>query len=829
MKNKYCTFAYNLLRNLFFLVVFSIVFAQLTACNSENKGIATETLTVTKTSHPTATITYTPIHVITPTTKPTNTPKPTESPLVTQVLESPLGVAWYYKNSISHITYLDDGTNPLLIHNTFEDGVIVTNGMTGEVLNTFHPGKTGIDVAVSKDVIFLAYQSANDGENTTIEARHLPSGELIWQVTLPVVKPFNNSIFADSDGIVTLGKSNAGDLTLFYINPKTGATNWKKTITGDCYSIYPITLTAKNILYECDRVLYQTKRIDGSSEKLIDNQKSEENFDEFLAIDNTLFTLTYRWSPSRKYLRNYAGPDLELQWELKIPFDVNNLLSFNEDIIYRTKETILRVDGENGNTVWKTQITGKLPYGIILQDDYLLSGSGVGILSLLDASTGDIYWEQDIWATVEPRPIYLIPRAMFGNMIWVDIFPGQSFFDALALTPGGKENWSDLVAIGEEPPTTPEPTPYPVMTPPPSGVLPDAPEEFQDIPLVVTAFLNGDANNIARLDELFASWENSYSAGILSAEWKTIDLTGDAISDLLFNVRVGSQFMGDTSVGFIIIRENSAHYKLGWMHMNQFGESTITALVDLNKDRIRDLVYTVTEYGASFTTTQVFPIAWNGSAFINLAKEDIETFGTSTVEVQKNINNEIEIVVTGGYIEHAPAGHTRNTIDIYSWQEDGIYLKSREPIYPQDYFFFLVDAGQKLKDGDPEGALEILKSSENEENYYYRDDSEATFIEMQFMLAYLLIGDEESARVWAESGHYPDEFYTEIKELFWQSYLQNKDYTTAAEEARTAVRLAGIFAAQPSEIGYLNEAFQLEDIIPCSECLQGPLGSLFVR
>ena len=60
------------------------------------------------------------------------------------------------------------------------------------------------------------------------------------------------------------------------------------------------------------------------------------------------------------------------------------------------------------------------------------------------------------------------------------------------------------------------------------------------------------------------------------------------------------------------------------------------------------------------------------------------------------------------------------------------------------------------------------------------------------------------------------------------TYQESNDWAIAAENARKHIRLAGFENAQLVPwVGYANTPLSLEDILPCSNCLQGSIGSQF--
>jgi hypothetical protein len=136
-----------------------------------------------------------------------------------------------------------------------------------------------------------------------------------------------------------------------------------------------------------------------------------------------------------------------------------------------------------------------------------------------------------------------------------------------------------------------------------------------------------------------------------------------------------------------------------------------------------------------------------------------------------------------------------------------------------------LDANEKMLSGDYVGVISLLQDSLTSSAHIDRTETETACAEYQLMLANVLLGNDQAAARWAESGHYATQLYSQVKVEFWQEYQRNRGWTTAAEAARLRARLAGPERMQPWPVdwagypGYIT----LEQICPCPKCLQGPL------
>jgi hypothetical protein len=280
----------------------------------------------------------------------------------------------------------------------------------------------------------------------------------------------------------------------------------------------------------------------------------------------------------------------------------------------------------------------------------------------------------------------------------------------------------------------------------------------------------------------------------------------------------------------MVIQQNQAgQFSLAWEQPATM--PTLLTLLDLNNNSTVDFVFGDTSFGVSQSFVRLVPVGWDGQAFVDLSHDPIASTNVHLDEVKiEDVTGDgrLEIIMRGGTFGSLAAGPNRISTFTYTWSDVGYILLSQEPDLPQDYYFFLVDANRHFVAGDLETAVAIYENSFDSADAFLDTPHQRAFAEFQLMLAYLLLGDEDSAALWANSGNYPDQLYSQVKQTFWELYQGNRDWTTAAEAARKQVRLAGYDKAQLVPwVGYANTPLSLEDILPCAECLQGSIGSQY--
>jgi outer membrane protein assembly factor BamB len=761
-------------------------------------------------------------------------------PLPALFREGSLGVNWGINAIIAQYVNATHGGLPFLIYTLFdpERGLYVADARTGQALFEFptDQGRYYEHDSFGGSLFILSY---DDGDPLIpVQSWDLTSGELNWEVTIErSISSIELAVF--TEGLLLLGHryEPGPDNILFLLDPATGQILWERSLDLGCFvGASRIKLISGRFHALCDERVWF---LDPGNGAVVTTLEADDLsfFYSFATANQIAFVVRDVWEDvwleghtnqvEKHYLEALDTRTYDISWSLQVAADVHTLVSYNGDVIYRSGNQVARLNGETGEIIWQTTVTGDVPLGFLLSDHWLLVGSGVGYLHLLNADTGELVWEQDIWATIEPRPVLVHPVAWLGDAIIVAVDTGH-------LSLGVNENsvWVRPSSTPTPIPTaTPTATPLPPASPPTGTVIPPVPDEPEIWPAIITAFLNADPTNVTQLADLLAQWANPDPLPFIDSTFdlQTADLNNDGRSELL--LLVAGPNLSDDGWAMVIEQDADGLYNLAWAKPASAPESL--AVVDLNGDSGLDFVYGDQVFQVSQSYVTVVPVGWSGQAFVDLSHEPIASTNVhlDEVRIEDTTGDGLsEIIIRGGTYGSAGAGPDRTSTLTYTWSEDGYVLLSQVPDLPQEYYFFLVDGNQQLIAGEFETAIAIYESSLFSDDAIYDSyaDHQRAFAEFQLMLAYLLLKDEEGAAVWANSGHYPEQFYSEVKEVFWNIYSESHDWVAAAEAARKRVRLAGFDRVQLVPwVGYANTPLSLEDILPCSECLQGSIGSQY--
>lgn len=846
-------FNWNSPRKIIFIKTSIVVLAILTTCLSlaackDSPAQPQRTITPNATVVP-ATSDSTPV-TITPTAKhptpPKNTPTPFPSPTQTFVPlpalfedQLPLGINWGIDAFAAQYVPATNTGAPVLVHQRYG------TGRTIEVVDTW-TGQTLFSLPTEQDKYYEQDSTINslyiliydDGDpNILTQSYDIRNGELLWQVTTEQATR-SNEVIAFEDGVLLMGHQyGSGPTNTFsFLDVSNGQLLWQQTPDMECYvNKFQVHRINNQLHVFCDEQVWVFAINNGEVVTVLDMDPG--SIYDLTIANQTVFWIRSGWEEVKETGHTYQVEKHYLEardiftydtiWVLPIAGDVHDLAAFNGDVIYRSHNQVFRLNGTNGNTIWQTTVAGNVPSNLLLQNQWLFLGSRVGYLHLLNAETGEIVWEQDLWATIEPRSVYVSPVALLDDAIIV-------FYGGSHLSLGNSDHnvWLAPTSTPNLTPTTvPTSTPIPVFTIPAEPELPTAPEAYEIWPQFIAAFLNADPTNVTRLEDLLLKWSDSESSPPgLAFELQTADLNNDDRQEWI--LVVSGPYMDSPDGWEIIIQQDADdQFNLAWMETAANPE--ILSITDLNSDKNLDVVFGDVSYGASQSYVTIIPVGWDGQAVVNLALEPIASTNVHLDEVRiedTTGDNRQEIIIRGGTFGSLAAGPNRTSTFTYGWSENGYVLLLQEPDLPQEYYFFLVEANQHLVAGELEAAISIYEDSFSSEDaiYYYNADHQRAFAEFQLMLAYLLQNDEERAAFWANSDNYPDQLYSQVKQTFWKAYQENRDWTTAAELARKQVRLAGFERAQLIPwVGYANSPLSLEQILPCKDCLQGSIGSEF--
>jgi len=781
---------------------------------------------------------------------PTNPPPPTTTPTATPRLfdtqlqrNSLLGVRWGRRESYADYVDLGVGHAPVLIgHASYPDQIIyIVDAQTGREIWTYHvPAENELHYVTIGKTLVIGEADRDGQRKSSIHAYELPGMKELWQI-----EGMSNRIDAlvGGPGWLLLGESadinNDQPTRLYRLDLADGHLLWAAEGQDGCYGFYAYDLLVfeKMVRLGCYEFGLYFDLDDGT---LIGRQDAgDSTLGGTYAGAGVMYHL--RESREKQLLEALDLADVSnprTLWSEAVSPGVYDIQVYAGDVIYRDRNLVTRRQQESGKIVWQTEVSGFVASSLIVVGKRVLVGSEVGYFHILDADTGELIWEQDIWGSIEPRFITIDPIAMVADGLIVHA--GGSFAGSMTLflSFNVKTAWPIPFPLPTNIPVPTETsTPMPVFTPPAHGELSEAPQLVEDWPAAMVTFLNANPGNLAFFDDLLSKWSHTATDLEVETEWKQVDLTGDGRKDLLVLIKPVSPIMLD---GMVIVLCQDADRRYQPVYVRLAVDPVLEAVADLDQDGQLELVYSEKELGVTALGVYVNPLKWDGQAFVDMIEEPIET---TSVEPDieyvwvKNVTGDgkIEIQLFGGTNGSAAAGPTRNYTFTYALVDGKYQLVTKKPDSAYKYFFVIVDAHTLLMEGDLDGAISAFQDALTAPDALRKAEQEPwkeglhhmqAFAEYQLMLAYLMKGDENSAATWAASGHYPQALYSQIKTLFWETYQADHDWVAAAEVARTRARLVGHDAIQLIPyLGYANDDMGLEDVCPCAECRQGYIGA----
>jgi outer membrane protein assembly factor BamB len=763
--------------------------------------------------------------VTTPTTAPpTVTPSHTLTPLpVTQPFDQAetLGVLWQHSSwERGWPVYIGD---VIVFHqHTPDRALVVVDIYTGRQVNAIPLPVENTVFAISNGTAYLA--SPDRTGRLIISAYHLSNGALLW--TRPWLSAVPSAkLYADENGLLLVEPGRTSSQVTLTMLDTNGQEHWRKHY--QCQYPSGALFASGYLEVQCHQKALLLSRDDGA----LLEQTTIHGYAHGVATEQLLFRLhrPLRGDQSARYylaaidvenqatLWSYPVSDSDTVWRFSI---------FGEDIIYKVGSQVTRLEGRTGEVVWQQTVRSETGRHILEVDDWLLVGSDNGFLHMLSAETGALVWEQDIWATVSSRPIYIWPERWAEDIILIN-----ALHSYLALSPYGDLSWTLPTPTPAAAVPLPTATAHPVLPTLVPGTVPTRPATIEQWPAAIVAFLNSQLTDVGQLQAVLEDWlsEGSGFGPYGTVDFIQVDLTGDGQFEHVIAIDGG----GYLNEGWLLILQGGTarDYRLLWAEPTAM--PCVMIVRDLNGDGLQNIVYSETFLGAHTASVALFPIGWRHDSLVDLSSGRIRTTNADLAEARiedTTGDGRAEIIIRGGTFGSAGAGPSRTSTFTYGWSDDGYILLSEVPDLPQDYYFFLMDANQLLLQGSYSTAIEMFETSmfSDDAFYYGQIERQRAFAEFQLVLAYLLLGDESGAGRWASSGNYPDELYSQVKEIFWTQYQATKDWTMAAEAARTRVRLAGYERAQIIDwVGYANRPLDLNSICPCPDCLQGTIGSAY--
>ncbi|HFC12008.1 MAG TPA: hypothetical protein ENJ56_04120, partial [Anaerolineae bacterium] len=507
-----------------------------------------------------------------------------------------------------------------------------------------------------------------------------------------------------------------------------------------------------------------------------------------------------------------------LQDNINEPFDVG-YAAFNDSVVVWETASLRRLDGATGQIVWKSEVASQSIDALLLVNDMVLVGTNTGFIHALDFESGELLWEQDVWATIDSKATVLR---------FVD-FTG----DTLLLSNGLGLTLSDNQHVESDQPErtyTPPPPMVAVETPPnipeitfENNLFPEPPENKADwIPLIV-AFLNANEVNFGRIPHLIQQWtDNSY----FDQGHPIADLNGDQQPELFLQIAAERppDLYPPCEYPFhsaIISKNQAGEYAIAfYWRLYSVHAPNIEDSADLTGDNLPDIALAISCGGNNTSQTFLAMIGWNGSAYHFLSDTPIGIGYTNLAIPHINEAGIYELQASVGGYGVFPI----QVENIYTWDntQDQFVRTNSQLTRPQGATAFALAGAHALQQGDYAQAishhLDVLQSLDA--TYKYARLS--AFSEFQLVLAYVLADDFAEAERWALSRGYADQPYALVKDVFWEAFVESGDYVISAEAARRQIRLLGTQKSQLLIVTHYTDPdfISLDEIVPCKACLE---------
>lgn len=759
---------------------------------------------------------------ITPTS--TSIPKPSGFLPIMFNSEQPLGVRWFIPDLYS-ADFLEamDALSPLLIYieNDWKAGehTLVALEVRSGLVRWKRPLSSADDeFLIGENVIYMLLEPAEPSDVLTVQAIDLEGENVLWNRELLNFRDYDAFALIHNVGILLSFYDYSTQMTTFILLDKDdGKLVWQTEATEFCPSFYgsPVFVSGQLVVSCGESYLF----LDAVSGRVIKTVALVEESSRYNMAANAvqIFHLRSAWEGSPQaqhiYLESLSMESGELIWQRELPY-ANNIpfVLSDELLIYRLENKVIALDAVSGMERWQTALEEYVPSGLLLQDDYLYVGSRTGFLHILDITTGQIVWDQDIWATVDFRPYLILPTMLISDTVVLNTEQG---YMALSVDGNLQPAFPDEAATALPTPRPTE-TPQPILSPSEDIILPT---DLAEWPAAIVSFLNGRSPAEDTLEEVARLVNEQFDVQLT---WRPL-ATSSTFTEAWFILIDPFDY---ASEGWALIvgknLEGSYILEMSMPALNPINEQ----LVDLNNDGWEDIVYETKIYGANFSGNSVTAVLWDGSSSQLAGSLSMINMGERIIEDRTGDGMQ-EIILHGGEMFSVAAGLTRPITQVYALQDNQYKLISEQPDLPQPYYFFVMDANELFLAEEYEAAIVLYQSTINSEEaiYNWYAPHQKAFAELQIMLAYILLDDMENAAQWAGLDEYAGELYGQVKSIFWEKYQQTNDWTIAAESARLRVRQAGFENVQLDNVGYENRYLALHSIIPCSDCLQGEIGN----
>jgi hypothetical protein len=366
---------------------------------------------------------------------------------------------------------------------------------------------------------------------------------------------------------------------------------------------------------------------------------------------------------------------------------------------------------------------------------------------------------------------------------------------------------------------TPVPTPSPVGSPAPVPT-PPRPQDFEEYPETIVAYLNDSKGDVDGLRETLRSWQAlQHVTHLLRA-----DVDDDGVGELLLVIVDKSPDHGINLVGDLLVVDldgGDFHLAFSAGTESPLLDPALLEVDDLNQDGHTELAFSSTSCGAHTCFTTIHIVSSATGTYEDLTGEGIEMSYVDPTFSDWDGDGVPELIMHGGTIGSVGAGPQRERTEVYKW--DGVAYVLSQTVYDHsNYLYFKVlDANQALLNADYESAKALYREA-IDSNYLvtWMEESEreelSAFSRYRLSLTYLILGDVDQARSVRDEllAEQPDNIYAQVVTTLWQAYEDGASLLDACKQV-------GFFAAEHPETagvlsayGYGNPSFTPEEVCP---------------
>jgi len=369
-------------------------------------------------------------------------------------------------------------------------------------------------------------------------------------------------------------------------------------------------------------------------------------------------------------------------------------------------------------------------------------------------------------------------------------------------------------------------TASPASTPIPSPATvapPERPGRFELYAPTIVSYLNATRGDQDALRALLEGWDVLEHA----TDLLRIDVDDDGVGELLLVIINPSPELGINAEGDLLVLDlRQDEYEVAYSAAENAEDAVLTdpALIevgDFNHDGATEIAYSSTSCGAHTCFTSVYIVSSGTSTYKDLTGGGIEmAYADPSFEDWDN-DGVLELIMHGGMIGSVGAGPQRERTEVYEW--DGAKYALSETVYDySSYLYFKVlDANQALLRGEYDRAASLYREAiDNPSLDVWMEESEraelTAFSRYRLSLTYLLIGEDalaEAANEELQSAQ-PDNIYSQVSGVLWQTYQQEGDLQAACQEVNDFAELHPEAVEVLADYGYSNPSFTAQDVCP---------------